>query len=394
MRLPLASTVREWKELSRFRSLDRSLRSIVFYAEDSGSWVHFEAIIGELIGRLGQPVCYVTSDRNDPVLTRRDQLILPFYVGSGSARTVFFRTLNADVMVMTMPDLGTFHIKRSRYPVHYVYVHHSMVSTHMVYRPAAFDNFDSILCVGPHHKEEIRAREELYGLRRKILVEHGYGRLDAVIALASAHGEDSPGDGAPGNRVLVAPSWGDDALVESWGLPLVQMLVASGHRVTLRPHPMTIRRSPKVIAQLRRSFGSHPGFQFDTNMAAVESLRSADVMVSDWSGVAFEYAFGFERPVLYVDVPRKVNNPEYQKLPELPIEVSLRSEIGAVVSPRELSVVPARIQELLGDRRQLRQRVRQLRSRWIYNVGSSGAVGAAYVAEVARRARGAVPAGG
>ena len=33
-------------------------------------------------------------------------------------------------------------------------------------------------------------------------------------------------------------------------------------------------------------------------------------MVSDWSGVAMEFAFGLERPVLFIDVPRKTNNPE------------------------------------------------------------------------------------
>src|SRR5690606_13279690 len=94
---------------------------------------------------------------------------------------LFFATLDVDVLLLTMPDLQTFHIKRSPHPVHYCYVHHSIVSTHMVYRPEAFDHFDSILCVGPHHIEEIRTREALFSLNAKTLVESGYGRLDKIL---------------------------------------------------------------------------------------------------------------------------------------------------------------------------------------------------------------------
>ena len=109
--------------------------------------------------------------------------ISSFFVGNGIARTFFFAGLEAEILVMTMPDLQTFHIKRSPYPVKYVYLHHSLVSTHMIYRSEAFDSFDSILCVGPHHLAEIKARETLYNLPCKELVQHGYGKLDKAIDL-------------------------------------------------------------------------------------------------------------------------------------------------------------------------------------------------------------------
>jgi hypothetical protein len=47
----------------------------------------------------------------------------------------------------------------------------------------------------------------------------------------------------------------------------------------------------------------------------------------DWSGVAMEFAFGLEKPVLFIDVPRKVNNPEYKTLRAVPLEVSYRDQI-------------------------------------------------------------------
>jgi len=172
---------RAFKDTRRFNKLDQKDRTIVFYAEDASSYVHFEAIINELTETHQESICYVTSSLEDPILHSNNNRIRSFYIGLGGIRTYFFLNLKADIMVMTMPDLESFHIKRSKaYPVHYVYLFHSIVSTHMIYRKGAFDHYDTIFCVGPHHEEEIRAAEKYYGLASKNLVQYGYGRLDSL----------------------------------------------------------------------------------------------------------------------------------------------------------------------------------------------------------------------
>ena len=98
----------------RFHQLEASLRNIVFYAEDAPSTVHFEGIIEELTGPLKQKICYLTSSSDDPILNTKNPNILPFYIGEGMQRTSLFMNLKANVFVMTMPDLETFHIKRSK----------------------------------------------------------------------------------------------------------------------------------------------------------------------------------------------------------------------------------------------------------------------------------------
>ena len=204
MKLP--SFIRNWTELERFRRQSLEERSIVFYAEDQGSWPHFEGLVDHLITTLGRSICYVTSSTEDPVLESANNRLSPFCIGPGAARTSFFRSLEADAVVMTMPDIETFHIKRSKRGGNYVYVHHSMISTHMAYRPEAFDHFDTIFCVGPHHHDETRARESLLGLQAKKLVRHGYGRLDSIIRSAS----DRPWSRAESGQhtIVIAPSWG------------------------------------------------------------------------------------------------------------------------------------------------------------------------------------------
>jgi len=372
----------EWKEYLRFRALHSKFRSIVFYAADEASWKHFQPIIAELVEGYGKQVCYITSSVSDPILQLETDRIKTFYIGLGSARTVLFLSLRAEVMVMTMPDLGTFHIKRSKNPVHYVYVFHSLVSTHMIYRQAAFDHFDTIFCVGPHHVDEIRATESLYGLHPKNLVEAGYGLLDSIINSGPAGVDTVHVPNNASKRVLIAPSWGQHALLETCGRELVEVLLRASHRVTVRPHIMTMRQNSKFLDELRKRFGDNPNFAIDVDLASQGTVRECDLMISDWSGAALEYAFGLERPVLFVDVPKKVNNPEYERIDPVPIEVRLRPDLGAVVAPDRLWEVPWWVEELCGDSSNWRERIRELRATWVYNVGNSGAVGASYIVEL------------
>ena len=103
-------------------------------------------------------------------------------------------------------------------------------------------------------------------------------------------------------------------------------------------------------------------------------------MVSDWSGAALEYAFGLERPVVFVDVPRKVNNPEYETLGIEPFEAAVRERIGRVVAPDAIAGLPAAVAELLRDPEAFRDAIRTERDRSIFNVGSSGRVAAEVIA--------------
>lgn len=375
--------LRAYRDLTRFRALAPEERSLVFYAEDAASWSHFEPILRALTGRPGRRVCYLTSSETDPALARRDASVRAFYIGEGAVRTSCFSSLHAGVVVMTMPDLGTFHLKRSARASHYVYVHHSMISSHMAYRPGAFDRFDAVFCVGPHHVRETRALEALAGLPPKRLVEHGYGRLDSLLAHA-ARGAQRPPEP---RRVLVAPSWGSRGLLETRGPELVEVLLGAGYLVTVRPHPMTARRRSDAIAALARRFGARADFALELDVGATGSLLAASVMISDWSGAALEYAFGLERPVLFVDGPRKVNNPDWERVGCEPLEVEIREHLGCIVPPERLADVPARIATLRTESGAFAARIRDARARWVFNVGASGAVGADYLVDIADRLR-------
>lgn len=373
----LRKTYREWKGLQAFKGLPKEQRRLVFYSEGRGYWTYFEAVFKALQDEHAQPVVYVTSAEDDPLLLNPPEGMQAFYVGEGSMRTLFFSTLDVQVLLMTMPDLQSFHIKRSPHPVHYAYLHHSIVSTHMVYRQAAFDHFDSILCVGPHHVQETRAREQLAGLPAKVLIEHGYGRLDAILKEGNA-GPLTRAPGAPA-QVLVAPTWGESGLLEQHGLEVVRPLIDAGLRVILRPHPRTRKLRPEVLESICAYFRDEPLFRLDEDGDGRASLIESDLMVSDWSGAALEFSLGLERPTLFVDVTRKILSPDYEAIGLDPLEARIRTQIGAIVAPQELASLGGIAADLISHARQWQADICNAREHWVFNSGKSGSVAAAHL---------------
>ena len=374
----------EWAELQKFNQLSQDERSIVFYAEDSSSFVHFEQIIYELTEKMECQICYVTSAKDDPILSNQNKRIRSFYIGLGTARITFFLELKAKILVMTMPDLETYQIKRSKvYPVHYVYVFHSINSTHRNYRKSAFDHFDSIFCVGRHQIEEIRATESVYNLNPKNLVEHGYGLLDKLQKNKSVKKTASNIKTKDGKKnILVAPSWGEKGLLETVGSDLVRILLDNKYHVIVRPHPMTIRKWPHIIEKIKQEFNDNLDFEMETNTNSFETLYSTYGLISDWSGIGFEYAFVCERPVLYIDVPQKTNNPYYNDITCKPLENSIRNLIGKIISPNELESIPKIIESTYENIECFKTKIQKIQKQTIFNLEQSGIRGAQEIVKI------------
>src|SRR6185295_3690910 len=283
-----------------------------------------------------------------------------------------------------MLDLGNFQLKRSLHPVHYVYVFHSMGSTHMVDHANSYDHYDSLLCAGPHHVEEIRRREQLAGLAPKRLVPRGYPRLERLVEVARA----SPRPAPDPPTVLLAPTWGEQSTLPVCGEPLIAALLGAGIRVILRPHYQTARLTPRLVEKLVARFGAERRFRHVDRMEESASLLESDLLISDWSAMAIEYALGLGKPVLFVDVPPRVRNPEWAQLGLEPMEMRIRRELGRVLPLDGMGEAPRHVADLLADAEPFRKRSEAFREEWAFNFGTSVEVGAREIARLAEAHRG------
>lgn len=379
MKLLSFPRLHDWKELRKFEALDETDCEIVFYAENRASMNHFKALIVELTEKMNLQICYVSSVKDDPMFSSINKNIKSFYIGDGAARTKFFLTLKAKILVMDMPDLETFHIKRSKtHPVHYIYIFHSMFSVHSYLRKGAIDNYDTIFCVGPHHIKEIRETETVYELKQKKLVEYGFGRLDMLLQEKEKE-KLQQSDLSTNNLIIIAPSYGDDNLLEICGIKLIDILLESNFKVMIRPHMRTLRDSTKLIDMIKERFVKNPNFILDTGIIPFDSLYNSRCMISDWSGISLEYAFVFERSVIFIDVPKKTLNQDMSRISSDPIEISIRNKIGYVILPDNIEKIPEIIRDLDKHNQEIKEQIKDIRSKTVYNIGRSAQVGAQYI---------------
>tara|TARA_B100000029_G_scaffold488383_3_gene544893 strand:+ start:176 stop:1354 length:1179 start_codon:yes stop_codon:yes gene_type:complete len=369
----------ERNELKKFEELSLDERSIVFYSENENSMLIFESLIDELTTIHDMDICYVTSSKNELSLMKSKNRVKTFYIGDGIVRTKFFLNLKAKIMIMTMPDLETFHIKRSKvYPVHYVYMFHSMVSTHLVYQKSAFDNFDTILCVGDYQIQEIRNTEKEYNLKPKNLIKFGYSHLDNLLEKYPQENFGSKDN----TNVLLAPSWGKDGIFETISEDIIEILLKNKYKVTLRPHPMSQKKSKKKIEKIKKRFSNQDDFIFEDNILNFDSFFSSSLMITDWSGSALEFSFAFKKPVIFIDVPKKTNNPEFEKISLIPIEVSIREKIGKILFPSNLDLLPNEIEMLISQTKKNQPKLLEIRNRTIFHVNESKKFGAESIVEL------------
>lgn len=367
---------KEWKELKKFENLPISERSIVFYAENKASINHFRLLINELTEVMNLQICYVTSVKDDPMLDSKNQNIKSFFIGDGVVRTKFFVTLKAKILLMDMPDIEKFHIKRSRvYSVHYIYIFHSMFSVHSYLREGAIDNYDTIFCVGKHHFEEIREIEKIYNLKQKELVPYGFGRLDTLLKEKN----DLKNLDSSKKIILIVPSYGENNLLEICGIKLIELLLRLDFKVILRPHFRIFKDSQKLMESIKKKFNEEPNFVLEEGIIPSELFHNSTSMISDWSGISLEYAFALERPIFFIDVPKKTLNENHDIIQHIPIEVSLRDKIGYVISPKDLESIP-KILELIKESDDLtKQKIKEIRSKTVFNIGESAKIGAKYI---------------
>ncbi len=87
--------------------------------------------------------------------------------------------------------------------------------------------------------------------------------------------------------------------------------------------------------------------------------------------MAVEYAFALERPVLSIDVPRRIRNPDYQALQLEPLEVRIRKLAGATLDPGRIDQAPRLIDSLLTNADRYRQAIRSLYAESVFNPGGA-----------------------
>ena len=358
---------KEFQGYRAYKKLPKSYKKVVFYSESFQDWHHLKPLLNALLDD-DIAVTYVTSDDKDPGLLKLSKKYRSIYIGKGFFRILFFQFLRAKLLILTMMDLNNFELKRSMHPVHYVYIFHSLTSTHMVDTEKSFDHYDTIFCAGPHQKKEIELREKNKDLKAKNLIPYGYPRIEKLIQLSSKPKNEK-------KVILLAPTWGEQSIINLMGMEICSIIINQGYSLILRPHHETIKRSPQLINEIENKYSHLETFRLVREMGDSESLLQSDLLICDWSGTAIEYAFGLEKPVIFIDIPPRVRNPNWREIQSEPLEMSIREKVGRVICPSKLDELPSSISQLLNEDQVSSSLIKSLREEFIYNLSDSEIIG-------------------
>ena len=335
----LAAAKRKKQRHDKTRFTSQKNKQLVFYSEGSGFYKYLGGFMEYVLNHSDITVHYVTSDFNDRIFDNENERIQKYYIGP-VALIQFMMLMDADMVVMTTPDLEKYHLKRSlvRKDIEYVYLEHAITSFHMTLRKGALDHYDTIFCYGPNHIAEVRQMEALYKLPAKRLVKTGYPLLDDM--LSSANGFPSVQNDP--KVILIAPSWQKDNILECCLDATVRPLLDLGYRVIVRPHPEFVKRFPEKIKKIRADYANEQNslFELQTDFSSNETVYTADLVITDWSSIANEFSYATKKPSLFINTPMKIMNPEYTLIEAVPLEISLRDMIGKSVDVDRLDTLP------------------------------------------------------
>lgn len=367
---------RERQDYKRFFSIVN--KHLVFYSEGNGFYKYFRGYIEYLLEHTNLQIHYITSDPDDAIfeLADRQKQIQPYYIGEKKLITLMMK-MDADMVLMTMPDLENYHIKRSyiRKDIEYVYLPHGMDSLNLTMRTGSMDHYDTIFSVGKHQNEEVRKTEAVYGLPEKKIVDCGYPLLDDMRADFQRMKKEEHAQ----TKILIAPSWQKDNIVDSCLEEILDQLKGQGYYITVRPHPQHVRHQREKIEGLKYQYQNDSDIDIQTDFSFDSTVFEADLMITDWSGIAYEYAYTTQRPVLFINTPMKVMNPEYQKIDTVPLNIWLRDEIGHSLELSELSKLKDTVRDLILRRDEYHHKIGVFVEEYVYNVGNSAEVGAKYI---------------
>ena len=378
-----ADAKREKMDYKRFFSIVN--KHLVIYSEKGGFYKYFEGIVQNILSRSNMAIHYITNDPDDPIfrMAETEPRIKPYYIGPKKLIPLMMK-MEADVVLMSTPDLDKYHIKRSLVSkeVEYVYVPHDMMSVHMGFREGALDAFDTIFSTGPHVDREVRATEQVYGLKEKVLVPFGYPLADKLIEAGEAeNARRASRPAAELKEILIAPSWQEDNLLDSCIDELLTQLVRPGYHVTVRPHPEFVKRYGERMNQIVEKYQHMVGenLSFELDFTTNKSSYASDLLITDWSGIAYEFCFATKRPALFINTQIKCLNPNWEKIGCTPVEISLRDRVGISLDKDQLDKTAETVERLLADPQEYHDIISAVLNEHLYSIGTGGKEGAMYV---------------
>lgn len=284
-------------KLSSGKAVDASDKKIplIIFADDKRYWTNFEPVCRELDER-GIDVVYMTASENDPALNNSYEHVKAEFIGSGNKAFARLNLIKANMILSSTPGLDVYQWKRSKEVDCYVHMLHAPNEV-LLYRMYGLDYYDTVLLSGKYQEEDLRDLEKARNLPAKETCMVGIPYLDESLKRLKDSGP------APEHErtVLLAPSWGPSAIFAKYGSKILDKLLETGYHIVIRPHPQSFTSEKDMIDKLMAEYPDSDRIEWNRDKDNFEVLKRSDILISDFSGVVFDFSLVHNKPIIYAD---------------------------------------------------------------------------------------------
>ena len=283
--------------------VDSSIKSdmvdILIFSDHKRYWNVFKPVCDELDRRKIKS-SYWTASPDDPALNEKYEYVSCSFIGEGNKAFARLNMASAKICLSTTPGLEVYQWKRSKSIEYYVHIPHA-VEPLTLYRMFGLDFYDAILLNGEFQKRTVRKIEELRNLPAKELCVVGCTYFDAMKERLDGAKEESASDES-GITVLLAPSWGPNAILSKYGADFLRALKNTDYNIIVRPHPQSRTSEKQMLESLEKEFPETDKWHWNYDNDNFDVLRRSDIMISDFSGVIYDYTLVFDGSLIYTDI--------------------------------------------------------------------------------------------
>ncbi len=334
---------------------------ILIFAETKRYWMVFRPIIREL-DKHDIEIVYWTSSMDDPALTQTEfKNLKAEYIGEGNKVFSKLNMVRARIVVASTPGLGVYQWRKSRFVDYYIHVQHG-ANDIAGYRMFGTDAFDGSLLSGQYQIDQTRELERKRNLPPKDVELVGIPYMDEMrnrILSTPRKSYDAP-------VVLLAPSWGANSIFNKFGSRVLEELTKTDYYVIVRPHPQSFISDEKMIKGIMNEFPESPKLHWDTNSDNFESLNNADILISDFSGIIFDFALAFDKPLIYANTDFKTNCYDYYWLDSKPWTLEILPYLGLELNHDNLGKIDDLISTCLNDEKYKNGRDKARQETWVH----------------------------
>ena len=341
----------------------------VVYSDSDRYWSVFKPILEEFEKRNTE-INYFTQSKNDPIFNCRFKYVKPEFIGEGNKAFRKLNFLNADILLSTTPSLDVYQWKKSKDTKLYVHIPHAC-SDITLYRLFGVDYYDAFLLSGQFQVNQIRELEKIRNLPKRECKIVGLTYFDEIknrLDKLEKTNNDIP-------VILLAPTWGANSILNIFGEKIVDALMSTGYKIVVRPHPQSWTSEKEMLESLIKKY---PELEFNKDPDNFDILNRADLLISEYSGVIFDFALVFDKPIIYTEISFDDSPYDAHWLEEKPWTFKILPKIGAKISNADIDNIKDLIDDCLNDPKYKKGRQEAINEAW-ENIGGSASAICSYM---------------